>query len=181
MRALLLQLMDGEAAMTRELAQLVAFLPQYNAALASLGPAIRRLELALSRRSASGAAAVRAVYLDKAAALRRFQGKTGAVVHELRRLRPPAVSQPGYAAQLASVRGMGVSAGRLAAALASGTLSNVRTLLVQFDRAAARSSTVAVQKAEIAAVRSFDSHSAALNDLSQKVALERLRLSNTLR
>jgi hypothetical protein len=40
---------------------------------------------------------------------------------------------------------------------------------------------VAVQKAEIAAVRSFDSHSAALNDLSQKVALERLRLSNTLR
>jgi hypothetical protein len=181
LRALLLQLIDGEAAMTRELAQLVAFLPQYNAALASLGPAIRRLELALSRRSASGAAAVRAVYLDKAAALRRFQGKTGAVVHELRRLRPPAVSQPGYAAQLASVRGMGVSAGRLAAALASGTLSNVRTLLVQFDRAAARSSTVAVQKAEIAAVRSFDSHSAALNDLSQKVTLERLRLSNTLR
>ena len=52
LRALLLQLIDGEASMTRELAQLVAFLPQYNAALASLGPAIRRLELALARRSA---------------------------------------------------------------------------------------------------------------------------------
>jgi hypothetical protein len=75
---------------------------------------------------------------------------------------------------------MNVSAGRLAAVLASGTLSNVQTLLVQFDRAAARSSTVAVQRAEIAAVRAYDSRSAALDNLSQKVALERLRLSNTL-
>jgi hypothetical protein len=180
LRALLLQLVDGQAAMTRELAQVVAFLPQYNAALASLGPAIRRLELALSQRSAYGAAAVQAVYLDKAAALRRFQGKTGSVLHELRRLRPPAVSRPGYAAQLASLRGMSVSAGRLAGVLASGTLSNVQTLLVQFDRAAARSSTVAVQKAEIAAIRAYDSRSAALDHLSQKVALARLGLSNTL-
>jgi len=180
LRTLLLELIGGQAAMTHEVSELVAFLPQYNAALASLGPAIRRLELALSRQSAYGAAAVQAVYLLKAAALRRFQGETGAVLHELRRLRPPAVSQPGYAAQLASLRGMNASAGRLAAVLASGTLSNVQTLLVQFDRAAARSSTVAVQRAEIVAVRAYDSRSAALDNLSQKVALERLRLSNTL-
>jgi len=180
LRTLLLELIDGQAAMTHEVAELVAFLPRYNAALASLGPAIRRLELALSRQSAYGAAAVQAVYLDKAAALRRFQGETGVVLHELRRLRPPAVSRPGYAAQLASLTGMSASAGRLAAVLASGTLSNVQTLLVQFDRAAAHSSTVGVQRAQIAAVRAYDSRSAALDDLSQKVALERLRLSNTL-
>jgi hypothetical protein len=166
--------------MTHEVGELVAFLPQYNAALASLGPAIRRLERALSRRSAYGAAAVQAVYHDKAAALLRFQGETGTVLHELRRLAPPAVSQPGYAAQLASVKGMGLSAGQLAAVLDSGAPSNVQPLLVQFDRAAARSSTVAVQKAEIAAIRAYDSRSTALDDLSQKVTLERLRLSNTL-
>ena len=180
LRALVLELIDAQAAMTHEVAELVAFLPRYNSALSSLGPAIKRLELALSRRSAYGAAAVRAVYLEKAAALRRFQGRTATVLHELRQLQPPAVSRPGYTAQLASVKGMGVSAGRLAAVLASGKLSNVQTLLVQFDRAAARSSTVAVQKAEIAAVRAYDSRSASLQGLSQKVALERLRLSNTL-
>jgi hypothetical protein len=181
LRTLLLELIDGQAAMTHEVGELVAFLPQYNAALASLGPAIRRLERALSRRSAYGAAAVQAVYHDKAAALLRFQGETGTVLHELRRLAPPAVSQPGYAAQLASVKGMGLSAGQLAAVLDSGAPSNVQPLLVQFDRAAARSSTVAVQKAEIAAIRAYDSRSTALDDLSQKVTLERLRLSNTLR
>lgn len=180
LRALLLELIDGQAAMTRQVAELVAFLPRYSAALGPLGPAIRRLEAVLSQRTAYGAAAVSAVFASKAAALRRFQATTGAILVQLRRLRPPPVSQPGYKSQVIALREMGTSAGRLAAALASGTASNVGPVLAQFDRAAASTETLAVQKAEIAAARAYDARVSALNALSQKIALERLRLSNDL-
>jgi hypothetical protein len=76
---------------------------------------------------------------------------------------------------------MGTSAGRLAAMLASGAPSNVGPVLTEFDRAAGKGQTVGVQRAEIAAARAYDSRVSALNALSQKVTLERLRLSNTLK
>jgi hypothetical protein len=180
LRALLLELIDGQAAMTRQVAELVAFLPRYSAALGALGPAIRRLEAVLSQRTAYGAAAVSAVFASKAAALRRFQATTSAMLVQLRRLRPPAVSQPGYKSQVIGVQQMDASAGRLAAALSAGTTSNVGPVLAQFDRAATSTETVAVQNAEIAAARAYDARVSALDVLSQKVALERLRLSNDL-
>ena len=181
LRVLLLELIDGDAAMTRELAELVTYLPAYAATLGSLGPATRQLETVLSRRTAYGAAAVRAVFATKAAALRRFQVTTGTLVLQLHRLRPPPVSQPGYAAEVTALQGMGASAGRLAAMLAAGGSANVRPVLAQFDRAAGNGETVAVQRAEIAADRAYDSRVSALNALSQKVTLERLQLSNTLK
>jgi hypothetical protein len=182
LRALLLELIDGQAGMTREVAELVAFLPRYNAGLGALGPATTRLKLALSQRTARGAAAVAAVYAAKAAALRQFQASVDKILAQLRRLRPPAVSEPSYRAQLASLEGMGTSAGRLAAALASGGgTSNVQPLLQQFDRAAASSRTVAVQKEEIAAVRAYNSRSAALTRLSQAVAEEHQRLAERVK
>jgi hypothetical protein len=180
LRALLLELIDGQTAMTRQIAELVAFLPHYTATLASLGPATKRLETALNQRTAYGAAAVSAVFASKAAALRQFQATTAAMVMQLRRLQPPAVSQPGYNAQVKALQGMGTSAGRLAEALASGATSNVGPVLAQFDRALASTNTIAVQKAEIAAARAYDSRVSALDVLSQKVALERLRLSDAL-
>ena len=181
LRVLVLELIDGDAAMTRELAELVAYLPAYAATLGSLGPATRQLETVLSRRTAYGAAAVRAVFATKAAALRRFQVTTGTLVLQLHRLRPPPVSRPGYAAEVTALQGMGASAGRLAAMLAAGGSANVRPVLAQFDRAAGNGETVAVQRAEIAADRAYDSRVSALNALSQKVTLERLQLSNTLK
>ena len=90
------------------------------------------------------------------------------------------MSRPGYTAQLTALQGMGASAGRLAAALAPGATSNVAPVLAQFDRAAATADTIAVQKAEIAAARAYNARVSALDALSRKVALERLRLSNTL-
>ena len=89
LHALLLELIDGQPAMTHQVAELVAFLPRYSGALASLGPVMKQLEGVLSKRSAYSAAAVSAVFASKAAALRRFQATTGAVLVRLRRLRPP--------------------------------------------------------------------------------------------
>lgn len=181
LRVLLLELTDRETAITRDVAELVAFLPRYTAVLDSLGPATRQLETALSRRTAYGAAAVTAVYAGKAAALRRFQAKTRALLLQLHGLRPPPVSRPAYLAEVAALRGMGASAGRLAAMLASGAPSNVGPVLTQFDRAAGSGQTVAVQRAEIAAARAYNSSISALDALSRKVTLERLRLSTTLK
>jgi hypothetical protein len=181
LRTLLLKLTDEQAAMTRELADLVDFLPRFSLALGWLGPATRRLEVALSQRSASGAAAVAAVFAAKAAALRQFQASVNGTLAKLRRLRPPAVSKPTDDAQVASLKGMGSSAGALATALAAGGSASVQPLLLQFDRAATSTQSVGVQKAEIAAARAYDRRSATLTQLSQAVTEERLRLANTLR
>lgn len=180
LRVLLLELTDEQAAMTHQVAELVAFLPRYTAALRTLAPATKQLEIVLSRRSAYGATAVRVVFASKAAALRRFQATTSAILTQLRGLRPPSVSQPGFNAQVIALQGMSRSAGRLAAALASGTTSDVGPVLAQFDRAAAGSDSVAVQKAEIAAAHAYDARISALDALSQKISIERLRLSNSL-
>jgi hypothetical protein len=181
LRRLLLERVDLQARLTREVAALVAFVPRFAATLGPLGPATRRLEVSLSQRSAYGAAAVAAAYATKAAALRRFQASVDAVLVRLRGLRPPAVSRPGYRAQVASLVGMSTTAGRLARSIAAGPQGDVQPLLAAFDRAALSTQSVAVQKAQIAAIRSYDAQSGRLDGLTQAIDDERVRLSNTLR
>ena len=180
LRALALELIDRQAELTHEVAGLIDFLPRYNATLRPLAPATRRLEAVLSQRSAAGASAVAAVYASKAAALRSFQASVDAILGRLHQLRPPPVSKPGYVAQLNSLQGMGSSAGRLAAALAHGAPTNVQPLIARFDNAATSTHAVAVQRAEIAATRAYNSRTAVLAALSRRVELERVRLANTL-
>lgn len=181
LRTLLLELTDFEAGATREVASLVAFLPRFAATLAPLGPATQRLDRALSQPSVYGAAAVAAAYTSKAAALRRFQRSVDAIRAGLVRLHPPPVSTPGYRAQLGSLRGMSVNAGKLATALSQGTVANVQQLLTDFDRAALSTESRAVQKAEIASIRAYDSQSAKAAELSAQVDSERQRLADTVR
>jgi hypothetical protein len=180
LRSLLLQITDGQARLTRELAQLVAFLPGYSEALRPLGPATRRLQLALSQQTAIGSANVAAAYASKAAALHRFQTSLDGVLARLRQLRPPPVSSPDYEGEIAAVRGMSTAAGRLAGALEGGPHGNISQLLAQFDRAATSNQTVAAQKARIAAVRAYDGQSTRLFKLTQAAERERLRLANNL-
>ena len=181
LRSLLIKLTSAEAALTSQLALLVAFLPRFNAASAPLQRALARLEHVLSERKASGAAAVSALYAAKAAALRRFRATTEQLVARLHRLKPPLVSRPAYKAQLASMRGMGTSAGRLATALEGGTPGNVTPLLIAFDRAALATHTRAVQRGQIAAIRAWDAKTAQLTTLSEAISRERLRLAETLK
>jgi hypothetical protein len=180
LRSLLLQVIDGQAGLTHELAQLVVFLPRYDEDLRPLGPATRRLEVALSQQTAFGSAAVTAVYAGKAAALRQFQSSLNRVLAKLRELVPPAVSKPDYTGQVAALRGMSTTAGQLAAALQGGPTSGVQQLLAKFDRAATSNQTISAQKARIAAVRAYDGESTRLAKLSQAAELERLRLANNL-
>jgi hypothetical protein len=179
LRALLLQIIDGQARQTREVAELVAFLPRYNAALAALGPVSGRLRSALSQPAAYGTAAVAALDAAKATALRQFKAQVDGILQRLAGLRPPAVSKPDYDSQIASLRGMSASAGRLASALGGGGAANVQQLLTQFDRAATSGQSIAAQKARIAAARTYDGESAKLASLARAAELERLRLART--
>ncbi len=181
LRSLVLALTSDQAALTRQLALLVAFLPGFNSTVAALQPALKRLERVLSQRQAHGSAAVSALYAAKAKALRRFQVTTRQITDHLRPLVAPAVSRPAYAAELISLRGMGASAGRLASALAGGSPGNVRPLLIQFDRAALATETKTVQMEQIAAIRAYDAQSRQLTTLSEAISRERLRLSKALK
>jgi hypothetical protein len=180
LRSLTLQLIGGQASMTHEVAELVGFLPRFEAALVPLGPETTRLERVLSEQQASGPAGVAAVYAAKAAALLHFQAEMSTVIKQLRRLPAPAVSRPGYEAQIAALQGMGTSAGELAQALTRGATSSVGPLLVSFDRSATLNQQVSVQRAEIAAIRAYDTRAEKLQALAAQVQQERTRLANTL-
>jgi hypothetical protein len=180
LRSLLLQVIDAQIAMTRQLAKMVVFLPRFSSALAPLTPALRRLEAVLSQQSAYGASAVAAVYAAKAAALRAFRKSVEGILARLRELRPPAVAKPDLEAEAHSLRGMGDSAGKLATALEQGPQGNTRPLLTAFGRAAASAQSPAARRAHATAIKAYDRQIARISSLSQDANLERLRLANSL-
>jgi hypothetical protein len=181
LRVLLIRLCSGEAHMTDQTAKLVAFLPAFATAQRALGPAALTLEHALAATKVAGAGGVSAAYAAKAAALRRFQATLARIVAKLEKLAVPEASRPEYVAQLRALQGMSSTAGQLASALVASPQGNVQALLAQFDRAATSNQSLAVQRAQIAAVRAYDARVAALTALSKRIALERLRIDSTLR
>jgi len=180
LRSLLLELTDAQLKLTREVAGMVVYLPQVSITLSALGPAMRRLVPALAPSHASGAGAVRRAYGAKAVALRGFAASLGRIQSQLRSLRPPRVSRPGYLAQLAALQGMSTNAERLANALSSGHTEDVARILLAFDRASTASQSAGAQRAQIAAVRAYDAQVRALGRISGSIEVERSRLANTV-
>jgi hypothetical protein len=181
LRATLVTLVDQQASLTRQVAELETFLPRFRGELAPLAPASRRLERVLVVTQAYGAAAVQAVLAQKAAALRAFQATLHGMLTRLSKLHPPPVSVAGYRAQVAALRGMSAGAGRLATALSSGTSSEVPALLTSFDQAAALPQSRSVLHAQVSAARAYNRKVAQLRALAARAIDERLRLQYSLR
>ncbi|MFL5859982.1 MAG: hypothetical protein ACJ780_04275 [Solirubrobacteraceae bacterium] len=180
LRTILVALVEDQASLTHETSQLQAFLPAFNAALEPLAPASLRLERVLTVHQAYGPAAVQSVLAAKADALRAFQATLRGVLERLARLRPPAVSRENARAQVAAIRGMGASAGKLAAALAAGDSAAIPSLLVAFDHAAAIPQSERVRRAQVAAARAYNRQTVRLQRLAAEAAAERTRLQRTL-
>jgi hypothetical protein len=180
LRTLLLELVEGEARLTRELAQLVQFLPRYSSALRPLTSATRRLQAALSGQAAAGTSGVTSASAARAAALRRFKQAVDGMIRQIRRLHPPEVEKPSYKTEVASLQGMSSAGGRLAAALEGGSPASVPQLLLRFQRASSLNLTVPAQKAQITAIKAYDKQIVRLSQLSQAAEHERLRLANNL-
>jgi hypothetical protein len=181
LRALVLELADHQLALTRDVARLVVFLPSFNDEIAPLAAATRTLQLVLSQSGSVSAAALPAVYARRAAALRSFASRVTAIEGRVRRLRPPPVSVPAYRAQLASLGGMRQAARALAGALQSQQSARVTPLLVAFDRAATINQTTAAQRAQIAAVASYNLQVRGLTKLVDQIDQERYRLDSTVK
>jgi hypothetical protein len=179
LRALLLELIDGQLRLTGEVQRMVLYMPAFAAAATPLLPALRRLEPALDRRSAAGASAVAAAYREKAAALRRFAATLKPLLEAMSGLHPPVLLQAGYRAQLASIRGMRLNADLLAGALEGRRAAETQRILRAFDRAAAVPHSETVQKAEIAAVRAYDHQVRELERLAGAAQAERNRLAGS--
>lgn len=181
LRRLLLALDDRQIALARELAGLQVFVPRFSAVLKGLAPATRRLQTVLAAPAVSGTyAAVAVAYELKAAALQRFAATASSTAKALRAIHPPAVWEPAYKTQLASLEGMSSGATHLAQALQSGQAGSFASLMLAFDRAATLSQTVAAQRAQIDAIKAYDRAVQGQNALADKIELERLRLADKL-
>jgi hypothetical protein len=180
LRRMLLELVDGQAGLTHQVALLVAFLPRFDALLAELAPATQQLNAALRKRTAATRPAIAAGDAAKTRALRRFKASVDAIVRRLRTLMPPAASKPNYTTQLKSLEGMSAAAGGLASAIKTRALKRVRPLLLAYDRAATSDQSLTAQKAEIAAVRAYDAKAAAFNALQGDIQAELRRIEKAL-
>lgn len=181
LRSLLLALVSGQEALTRQTAKLVIFVPQFAETLQPLTPAIRELEAALRVNQGSGPAAVAVVYQRKSAALRQFKTTVDGIITRMRPLAPPTVSAPEYNLQLHSLQGMSVTAGQLATVLAQGGGGNTSQLLRQFDLAVLSTHTRQAQQAQARAVKAYDARITRLNQLAEAASRERQRLANSLK
>lgn len=182
LHGMLLTLVQRQSSLTGELEKMVAFLPAFEVALQPLTPATVQLQRALTvtQPIGYGTAGVSAELAVKAAALRRYRAELGGVVASLKALSPPAVSVPQYNTQLSSLERMRADAGALATALTQGQ-HNVSGLLQSFDAAAAATQSLGAQRAQIAAVKAYDSRTGSLSTLAKQIELERTRLADTLK
>jgi hypothetical protein len=180
LRALLLQLVDGEIELAHEVRQLSTFVPRYRVALQPLQPASVALQKKLAA-GAKGTAATKALNAAKADELTTYAGTVGSVLATVRPLEAPPVWQPTYRQQVSALLQLQSSALALARAVRGNDARAIPGLLKRFDAAAISNQTVAAQKREIAAVKAYNARIQGLVVLARSVEKERGRLEKRYR
>ena len=175
LRALLLELVNRQVGLTREVAELYTFVPAFQAALAPLAGADTALKAELAQNAKTTSAA-KALDTGKANALDAYAATVGQAIVNLRRLKPPQVWQPGYTTQLGTLRDLESTALALAAAIRANHTAALPALLDRFDRAAVSDQSLAAQKAERAAVVAYNRRIKSLVTLAGAVNKEQVKL-----
>jgi len=175
LRALLLELVNRQVSLTHEVYELYAFVPSFQAALAPLAAANTHLKTELGR-SAKTVAATKALDTDKADSLTAYAVILDRAIAKLLRLQPPPVWQPGYTAQLGSLRDLRSTALALAAAIRENHPAALPSLLDRFDEAAVSDASLPAQKAQRAAVVAYNGRIKAVVALARTINSEQVRL-----
>jgi len=175
LRALLLQLLDREVALAREVRDLAAFMPRYQAALRPVPPASAKLQAKLAE-TGKGDAAVKALDASKADELTAYAETLGSVLAAVRPLRPPTVWKPTYVQQVSSLEKLRKSALALADSIRANDTESIPQRLQDFDAAAVSSQTRGAQLRAIGAVNAYNARIGALSRLARAVEHERTRL-----
>ena len=196
LRTLLVGLIGAQVELAHELTTLVNFLPAFSAALKPLGPADAQLKKSLAavavpkpkpvkpsqlkaaqaafRRAVSAAAAGQAVALDT------YMREIAKVQSRLRGLRPPPSMAPAYRTQLATLARVRATGTALVGALQKKQYARVAVLDRSFQKAATTSTSLAAQRAQIAAVKAYNARVQAVSKLALRVDAERARLQKSL-
>jgi len=196
LRTLLVALIGAQVELAHELTTLVNFLPAFSAALTSLGPADAQLKKSLAavavpkpkpvkpaqlkaaraafKRAVSAAAAGQAVALDT------YLREIAKVQVRLRGLRPPPSMAPAYRTQLATLARVRATGTALVGALQKKQYARVAVLDRSFQKAATTSTSLAAQRAQIAAVKGYNARVKAVSELALRVDAERARLQKSL-
>lgn len=198
LRGRLVRLVAQQAAITREVQRLAAFTPRYAAALQPAHTASARLGLALGavkipkphklRGTKKQILAAEAQYkadsnaaaAAQADAIDAYDRAIGTVVDRLRNLQPPASLTPTYRAQLHALQDAAAAGSRLADQLRKPNRASVPVLGRRFTLASREAGTVAAQRAEIAAIRTYNARARAIAASSTAVQQELARLQATL-
>jgi hypothetical protein len=198
LRARLLVLIDGQAAVTREVRRMAAFSPPYATALQDARRANTRLSAALrsiavprphalkgtkqqvlKAQRAFRAAAARAAH-RQADAIETYVRAVDGIVGRLQRLVPPEVLAPVHAAQIRAFRRIHTTGRALADELRKAKRGDVETLGRNFALSSRYAQSTGVQRAEIAAIRRYNARARALSAAAARVEQELGRLQRRL-
>lgn len=198
LRTRLLDLVSQQAAITHEVQRLATFAPRFAAVLDGARVANEHLAAGLrgvripqphtlrgtkaqvlaaqrAYQAEAGAAAV-----HQATAIDAYDAEISAVLRRLAPLRPPAVLAPSYVAQVRAFRAIRANGAQLAGDLRSSDRSNVSAAGRKFQLSSRIAQSTAAQKAEIAAIKSYNARAKAIGTASARVKEELLRLQRDL-
>ena len=196
LRTLLVGLIGAQAGLAHELTQLVNFLPAFGHALQPLAAADLQLKKSLAavavpapkpvKRAQLKAAqaaykqAVLAAAAGQAAAINTYMLQVAKVQAGLRGLRPPPAMAPAFRTQVATLARVRATGTALVAALERKQYTRVAALDRSFQQAASTGTSLAAQKAQIAAVKAYNARVQAVGSLALRVDGERARLQKKL-
>ena len=168
----LLALVAAEVGVAEEVQRLAYFLPGLDRALAPVPRLQAGLNAALKKQGRSRA--------GQAQALEAYAAGLRAPIAALAALQPPPVSQPVRDGELTTLRRLQGDAAAIAAALLTHRDAELVALERRFAAAAASGSSLAAQRARIAAVVAYNRRVRGLTRLAVAVQREREKLAKNL-
>jgi hypothetical protein len=199
LRADVLRLVGGEAAITHEVDLLARFSPSFSASLARLHAAASTLGRSLAavktptphtirgtKKQIAHAQAAFTAASDQAAsaqadAVTAYDTVVAQVLARMRRLSPPPVLAPALQGEVNGLVATHRAGKRLAATLRQKNRSQVSVLARAFTVATRSAQTVAAQRAEIAAVKAYDARVRTLGGDAAAIQKEIARLQQSVR
>lgn len=194
LRALLLELLDAEAATAREVAALARFAPSYQAVLRELQAARTRLSRALAavrapeprtlRGTRAQVAAAQAAFEAESAraaaaqadAIGAYLGALAPLEARLRALVPPAVMRPAWLAEIRMLAGTRAAGKALAEELRKPARPRVSVLARDFAAASRTAGSVRAQRAQAAAIQAYNRRVRRIGALQSRLRDELARL-----
>lgn len=198
LRTKLVVLIRREADVTREVQLLAGFAPRYVSTLRAVRAASGRLDedlakidipeaeslrgtkRAVARARRKFAASAQQAAAAQAAAIEEYDRTVTRVLARLARLRPPPALAPQYRAQIAALHAVTAAGAQLSTHLRGTDRSGVPALSRRFSLASRTAETLAVQRAQIAAVRAYDKRGRDVGAAAAAVQTELARLQRNL-